>query len=68
MVDEVSNLIMEQLHILRRGQEAFQRGQEEMRADIADIKACMSGFESTLAHMMAHIMAQIATQNGRRIE
>ena len=31
MVDEATNLIMEQLTILRRGQEAFQRGQDEMR-------------------------------------
>ena len=42
MVDEATKLIMEQLHILRRGQETHQLAleamREEVRTDIAELK------------------------------
>ena len=72
MADEPTNLILEQLHIIRRGMEALQstvtaQG-EEMRRDIGDLKIRMSGLEMNLAHLQsqfAHFQAQVAMQNGR---
>jgi hypothetical protein len=72
MADEATNLIMEQLHILRRGQEGLQSAvnalTEEMRRDIGDLRVRMSGLEMNLAHFQsqfAHFQAQVAMQNGR---
>ena len=53
--------------------EGLVRGQDEMRADIAELKTRMTGFESGLAHIMAqmgHLQMQIASQTNRidRIE
>jgi chromosome segregation ATPase len=61
MADEATNLIMEQLQLLRRGQ-------EQMLADVADLKTRITGFEGTLGHVMAqmgHMQSQIAIQSGR---
>jgi hypothetical protein len=67
MADEPTNVIMEQLHILRRGQEALQASVEafrgEARREIADMKVRMTGIESTVAHFqvqMGHLNAQVA--------
>jgi len=43
MVDEATNLIMEQLQLLRRGQEGLQSSLDEVRRDIGDLKVRMSG-------------------------
>jgi chromosome segregation ATPase len=72
MVDEATNLIMEQLQLLRRGQESLQASvdasREEMHREIGDLKIRMSGLEMNLAHLQsqfAHFQAQVAMQNGR---
>ena len=72
MADEPTNLIMEQLHILRRGLENVQSSvdahREETRRDIGDLKVRMSGLEMNLSHMQsqfAHLQAQVAIQSGR---
>jgi hypothetical protein len=72
MADEATNLIMEQLHILRRGQEGLQSTVnalgEEMRREIGDFKVRMSGLEMNLAHLQsqfAPFQAQVAIQSGR---
>jgi hypothetical protein len=41
MTDEATNLIMEQLHILRRGVEG-------RRAELAEVKTRITGFEGTM--------------------
>jgi chromosome segregation ATPase len=73
MVDEATNLIMEQLHLLRRGQDELQRTVAAIRTDVDDLKSRMTVIESNLAHLMiqyGHAQAQVAVQNGRldRIE
>ena len=72
MADEATNLIMEQLHLIRRGQEGLQSKvntlSEEIHRDIGDLKVRMSGLEMNLAHMQsqfAHFQAQVAMQSGR---
>ena len=68
MADEVSNLIMEQLHILRRAVETLLRGQDEIRAEIAETKTRIAGFEGTMGHVMAligNLQSQIAIQTNR---
>ena len=61
MTDEATNLIMEQLHILRRGVES-------LRAELAEVKTRITGFEGTMGHVMAqigHLQSQIAVQTSR---
>jgi hypothetical protein len=72
MADETTNLIMEQLHILLRGQEGLQSTVntlgEEMRREITDLKVGMSGLEMNLSHTQSqfeHFHTQVAMQNGR---
>ena len=68
MVDEATNLIMEPLHILRRGQEALHAVVESTRIDVAELKVRMTGFEANLAQLQAqcaHLQAQVAIQSGR---
>jgi hypothetical protein len=72
MADEPTNLIMEQLHILRRGQEALDAKidllRDEMRREVADLKVRMTGLEMNLANLQsqfAHFQAQVAIQSGR---
>ena len=72
MVDEPTNLIMEQLQLLRRGQEGIQSTvdalRDEVHREIGDLKVRMSGLEMNLAHLQsqfAHFQAQVAMQNGR---
>jgi hypothetical protein len=72
MVDEATNLIMEQLQILRRGQEGLQSAVnalgDEMRREIGNLKFRMTGLEMNLAHLQsqfAPFQAQVAMQNGR---
>jgi chromosome segregation ATPase len=67
MADEATNLIMEQLHILRRGQETLQNKIEGISVDVGDLKVRISGFEATLGHViqMGHMQSQIAIQSGR---
>jgi len=48
MADEATNLVMEQQHLLRRAVETLQRGQDEMRADVGDLKTRITGFELPL--------------------
>jgi hypothetical protein len=43
MAEEVSNLIMEQLQILRRGQESLLRGQDAIRAELTELKTRITG-------------------------
>jgi hypothetical protein len=38
MMNDAANLILDELRALRHGQEALPRGQEALRADIADVK------------------------------
>jgi hypothetical protein len=71
MVDEATNLIMEQLQILRRGQEGLQSAVnvlgDEVRREIGDLKVPMTGLEMNLAHLQsqfAHFQAQLAMQAG----
>jgi predicted nucleic acid-binding Zn-ribbon protein len=66
MVDEATNLIMEQLRILRRGQERLQETVSAMRADLSEVKVRMSGFELNLAHLHTQIVVQNARMD--RIE
>jgi hypothetical protein len=72
MVDETANLVMEQLHILRRGQESLHAAvsalSEEMHREMGDLKVRMSGLEMNLAHLQSqfgHFQAQVAIQSGR---
>jgi chromosome segregation ATPase len=72
MTDNVSNLILEQIQLLGRGQEElrneFVRGQESIRAEVADLKSRITGFETTLGYVMAqmgHLQSQLAIQSGR---
>ena len=55
MADEATNLIMEQLHILRRGQETLQNKIEGISVDVGDLKVRISGFEATLGDVMAQM-------------
>jgi chromosome segregation ATPase len=77
MVDEATNLIMEQLHLLRRGQEDLQLTietfQQDTHAAIADLKARMTAVENAVGPMgvqYAQMQQQVLMQNGRldRIE
>jgi chromosome segregation ATPase len=61
MTDEATSLIMEQLHIL-------QRGVEGRRAELAEVRTRITGFEGTMGHAMAqigHLQSQIAVQTSR---
>jgi len=65
MADEAANLIMEQLHILRRGQEALR---EDMTVFKERVMERMTGFETNLAHILAqmgHLQMQVANQTSR---
>ncbi len=42
MADEATNLIMEQLHILRRGQDELRRGQEGVQSSVDDMRRDVS--------------------------
>ena len=68
MTDDAGNLILEQLRLLRCGQEALQRGQEAIRADIAELKACATEIEATpglALSQIGHLQVQIASQTSR---
>ena len=59
---------MEQLHIIRRGQEGLQSAVHTLTEEMRDLKVRMSGLEMNLAHLQsqfAHFQAQVAMQNGR---
>ena len=63
MADEATNLIMEQLHIIRRGQEGLQSAVHTLTEEMRDLKVRMSGLEMNLAHLQsqfAHFQAQVA--------
>jgi hypothetical protein len=65
MTDEATSLIMEQLHILRRGQEALR---EDMTVFKERIMERMTGFETNLAHVLAqigHLQMQVANHTNR---
>ena len=55
MADEPTNLIMEQLHLLRRGQDGIQSTLDEVRREIGDLKVRMSGLEMNLSHLQSQL-------------
>jgi hypothetical protein len=63
MADEATNLIMEQLQILRRGQESLLALSEETRREIGDLKVRMTGLEMNMSHMQSQF-AHLHAQNG----
>jgi hypothetical protein len=68
MTNEVANLILEELHALRHGQEALRHGQEALCADIADVKISARQSETVpgLAYnLVGHLQLQIASQTSR---
>jgi chromosome segregation ATPase len=61
MVDEPDNLILEHLRHMRKVL-------DKLDSDVADLKPRITGFETTMGHVMAqigHLQAQIASQTGR---
>ena len=66
MAEETGNIVLEHLRHIRRVV-------DDLQADMAVVKGRITGFESTMGHVMAqigHLQAQIASQTGRidRIE
>lgn len=67
MTDNVSNLILEQLALLRRGQDELRQEIADLRQDVGDLKDRMSGVEmqaSQLQSQFAHVGAPVAIQSG----
>jgi hypothetical protein len=71
MADEPTHLIMEQLHILRRGEEgvlqslgSIQKTVEALRVDLGDVKVRMTGLEMNMPHMQSQFAHLIAVASG----
>jgi hypothetical protein len=68
MTDDVANLLLEELRAIRHGQEALQRGQEALRADIADVKISAKQSETVpglALNLVGYLQLQIASQTSR---